>query len=99
MRIKELRLERGMKSKDVAAAIECSAVTYGRYESGERMVPPEVLVRLAKCYGVTTDYILEIEDTSPDKLSDFERDLIEAARNADKRAKEDALTILKSHTR
>lgn len=99
MLIKELRIERKLKSKDVAQAIGCSAITYGRYESGERTVPPEIIIRLAKFYGVSADYILEIADASPEKLSDYERELIDAARSADKRSKEDALLILKSHSK
>lgn len=99
MRIKELRLERGLKSKDVASGIDCSAVTYGRYESSERTVPPEIIIKLAKFYGVTSDYILEIEDSSPKKLSDYEKELLDASRQADKRSKEDVLLLLKSHSK
>jgi len=97
MLIKELRIERKLKSKEVADAIGCTAVTYGRYESGERTLPPDIIIRLAKFYGVTSDYILGIPDASPERLSDYERELIDAARSADKRSREDALLLLSSH--
>ena len=32
--------------------------TYAYYESGQRTVPPEVLIALANFYGVSVDYIL-----------------------------------------
>lgn len=97
MLIKELRIERKLKSKEVADAIGCTAVTYGRYESGERTLPPDIIIRLAEFYGVTSDYILGISDASPERLSDYERELIDAARSADKRSREDALLLLSSH--
>ena len=32
--------------------------TYAYYESGQRMVPPEVLCALGDLYGVSVDYLL-----------------------------------------
>ena len=36
--------------------------TYAYYEAGKRMLPPEVICALAKLYGVSADYILELTD-------------------------------------
>ena len=36
--------------------------TYAYYESGERMIPPQVLVALAQFYHVSVDYILGLTD-------------------------------------
>lgn len=36
--------------------------TYAYYESGERMVPPHVLVALAQYHGVSVDYLLGLTD-------------------------------------
>ena len=32
--------------------------TYAYYESGERMLPPQVLCAIADLYGVSVDYLL-----------------------------------------
>lgn len=35
---------------------------YAYYESGSRMLPPEILCALAKIYQVSTDYLLGLTD-------------------------------------
>lgn len=40
--------------------------TYGAYKSGKRKSPrdfPDILIAFSKFYGVTTDYLLELEET------------------------------------
>lgn len=61
-RIRELREDRGLSQARVGSLINFPQRTYAYYESGKRMLPPEVLCALAKLYGVTTDYILELSD-------------------------------------
>ena len=36
--------------------------TYSQYENEKRQLPIDVLIKLAKFYKVTTDYILGLED-------------------------------------
>ena len=36
--------------------------TYAYYESGERMVPPQVLAALAQYHHVSVDYLLGLTD-------------------------------------
>ena len=61
-RIRDLREDRDLNQAQVAAMINVSQPTYSRYESGQLDLPSEVLIALAKFYGVTTDYILGIDD-------------------------------------
>ncbi len=61
-RIRELREKKGLSQARVGSLINFPQRTYAYYESGKRMLPPEVLCALAKLYGVTTDYILELSD-------------------------------------
>lgn len=61
-RIRELRENRGLSQARVGSLINFPQRTYAYYESGKRMLPPEVLCALARLYGVTTDYILELSD-------------------------------------
>lgn len=56
-----------------------------------------MLGKLADYFGVSTDCVLERETIARVPLSAFEVQLVEAARCADTRAKEDALAMLKAH--
>ena len=61
-RIRDLREDRDLKQKDVADYLNCSQVCYSHYELGKRDIPTEVLIKLAKFYNTTTDYILGLTD-------------------------------------
>ena len=57
-RIRDLREDRDLTQAQVGQAINLPQRTYAYYESGQRMVPPQVLCALADFYGVSVDYIL-----------------------------------------
>lgn len=61
-RIRDLREDRDMKQREVAAHLNCSQQVYSNYELGQRDVPTEILIRLAKLYDVSVDYILGLTD-------------------------------------
>ena len=61
-RLRDLREDKDLKQVDLADLIGCSQATYSRYESGALGVPSDVLIKLAKYYNVSTDYILGITD-------------------------------------
>lgn len=63
-RIHDLREDRDLLQKDVAAYLKCTQVCYSNYETGKRDVPTEVLKALALYYGTSTDYILGLTDES-----------------------------------
>lgn len=58
-RIKNLRLDKDLKQKDLAKVIGSSQQTYSDYEKGRYDIPNEVLLKLADYYGVSLDYIFE----------------------------------------
>ena len=60
-RIRELREDHDMTQKDVEEIRGSRLTKYFRYENGNRDVPSEVLISLAKLYKVSTDYILELK--------------------------------------
>lgn len=62
MRIKELREENGLTQQAVADYLNVKQNTYSQYENGKRQLAVDVLIKLAKFYKVSTDYILELED-------------------------------------
>lgn len=57
-RIRDLREDADLTQKQVGEAINVPQRTYVYYESGQRMVPPQVLCALADFYNVSVDYIL-----------------------------------------
>lgn len=61
-RIRELREDNDLLQKDLAEYLKCSQVAYSRYELGQRDLPTEILIALAKYYHTTTDYILGLTD-------------------------------------
>lgn len=61
MRLKELRIKNQLNQKQLAEKMGYKQNTISQWESGQRAVDAETLVRLADFYGVSTDYILERE--------------------------------------
>ena len=57
-RIRDLREDADLTQKEIGEIINVPQRTYAYYESGQRMVPPEVLCALADYYKVSVDYIL-----------------------------------------
>ncbi len=99
MRLKEIRLLSQMTQQAAADKIGCSLKVYSNYERGEREPSIEMLIRIARCFNVTVDFLIENDIGEPvlPALSDFELQLIQASRNADVRAKSDALSILEKN--
>ena len=97
LRLKELRESLGFTQTKMAEEIGCLQTTYQRYESGERTPSYDVLLRISDVFNVTVDYLLGKNIVDAQHLSEYETELIVAARTADSRAKDDALLLLKSH--
>lgn len=56
-RIRDLREDHDLTQMDCAKITFISKNTYIRYEKGEREPPLDVIIRLAKYYNVSIDYI------------------------------------------
>ncbi len=57
-RLKELRLERGLKLKDVAEYLNVTIRTISRYEDGTREPSIVVLKKLCDLFDVSADYLI-----------------------------------------
>lgn len=97
MNLKEIRIQKGFSQKTVADGLECSPTVYSRYETGERQPSIDVLLKLSAFFNVSVDYLIGNQDITIPCLSPFEIELILAAREADERAREDALYLLQKH--
>lgn len=61
-RLKELRLQAGLTQKQLADRIWVSKAAIGNYELSDRKPSPEIIVKLAKVFHVSTDYMLGIDE-------------------------------------
>ena len=59
MRLKELRLKKGVTQNEVAIAVGCAKSTYPKYEREEREPDITTICRLADYFSVTVDYLIE----------------------------------------
>ena len=57
-RLVELRKQKGLLQKDVANHFGIERTTYGKYENRGVQPPPDMIVKLADFFQVTTDYLL-----------------------------------------
>lgn len=63
-RLYDLREDSDLTQKAVAEQLGLHPNVYRRYEKGSREIPVWALIRLARLYGVSTDYILGLTDVS-----------------------------------
>lgn len=61
-RLKEIRNDKDYTQKDIANYLNISQVQYSRYETGIRIIPIDLLAKLAKLYQVSIDYLLGLTD-------------------------------------
>ena len=61
-RIRNLREDADLTQAELGRQINVPQRTYAYYESGERMIPPQVLAELAKFHHVSVDYLLGLTD-------------------------------------
>lgn len=57
-RLKDLREDNDYSQSYVANYLQMKQPQYSRYERGLRDIPTDILIKLAKLYRTSTDYIL-----------------------------------------
>ena len=62
MRIRDLREDSDLTQKDIAEYLHIRQNTYSQYENGQRQLPIDVLIALARYYHTSTDYLLGLTD-------------------------------------
>ena len=56
-----MREDRDLSQTVIANYLHISQKAYSQYELNQRNVPVEIIIKIAKFYNVTTDYILGME--------------------------------------
>lgn len=62
MRLKEIREDLDITQTELADYLCIKQNTYSQYENGQRQIPLELLIKLARYYNTSTDYILGLTD-------------------------------------
>lgn len=57
-RLKDLREDKDLVQKEVAAFLGIDQRVYSNYETGKREIPTRFVIALAEFYNTSTDYIL-----------------------------------------
>ncbi len=57
-RIRDLREDKDLNQTTVAKMLDMSQTGYSKYETGENDLPTEVLIKLARFYNTSVDYLL-----------------------------------------
>lgn len=86
-RLKDLRVERGLTLEQLAEQTHLSKSALGSYEAEDfKDISHYAIIKLAKFYGVTADYLLGLSQTKNHPNADF----------ADLRLSDDMIELLKS---
>ena len=57
-RLRDLREDADLNQTQVANYLGMSQTGYSKYETGENDIPTQVLIKLARFYGTSVDYLL-----------------------------------------
>lgn len=61
-RVKDLRHDADKTQAEIAELLNMQPTVYRRYELGEREIPVWAVIKLAKYYKTSTDYILGLSN-------------------------------------
>ena len=62
-RIRDLREDNDLTQQNLADVLHINRRTYSAYENGVNSMTPETLIKIAKFYDVSVDYLLGLTDT------------------------------------
>ncbi len=63
-RIKDLREDSDLTQSTIAKMLGMSQTGYSKYETGENDIPTAILIKLARFYNTSVDYLLGETETS-----------------------------------
>lgn len=63
-RLRDIREDRDLNQKELADMLGVHQTTYSSYEIGKLSLTADVLIKLAKYYKVSVDYLLGLTDVT-----------------------------------
>lgn len=57
-RIRDLREDKDLNQTQIAKMLGMSQTGYSKYETGENDIPTDILIKLARFYNTSIDYLL-----------------------------------------
>lgn len=85
--LKKIRNKKGLTQAEVAAKLGITYQAYAHYETGRRQPDPEMLLKMANLFGVSTDYLLGRDETPtltiPKTLTDTQIAFTEGIKDLD----------------
>ena len=96
-KMKQIREQRGLGQKEVAARLNMPVRTYGSYERGERTLSLDIAAQIADVFEVTIDELMNREYTTPViTLNWEERTLVRLYRNMSEAQKNALMEVARS---
>lgn len=77
-KLKNLRLQSGLTQKQLAERMGVTTSVISYYELDERCPSPEVLIRLANIFHVSTDYLLGIDNMKVLNISELNEEEVKS---------------------
>ena len=66
-RVRDLREDADKTQKEIAEMLNMQVTTYGEYERQDRRVPADFIIKIAKLYNVSCDYVLGLTNDKTKK--------------------------------
>lgn len=82
-RLRELRLEKGIKQEDLAGRLKVRRQTVSRYETGNLDLDTDTIAIICGIFECTADYLLGLSSQRTMQISDEDAALVAAYRAAD----------------
>lgn len=77
-RLRELRLEKGIKQEDLAGRLKVRRQTVSRYETGNLDLDTDTIAIICGIFECTADYLLGLSSQRTAQISDEDAALVEA---------------------
>ena len=98
LQLKNLREDHDLTQKQLADHLYMQLTQYRRYETGERELPLDLAISIAKFYDVSVDYIAGVSDKirqTDSSLTREEYELVKNFRKLSSQSKEKLIEISK----
>lgn len=87
-RVRELRIEKGMKQEDLAVALSVKRQAVSKYETGALDLGTDTIRILCEIFGVTADYLLGFSIQRTSRISDADAVILDAYHAADEHTRQ-----------